>query len=75
MFNVITESVVVAIILVLAMFLVAYLNKFQTNWINVCHTLGFSSKEKPSIVIAKIAELKMLEDESVVSDAKDALGL
>jgi len=44
----------------------------------VCHTLGFSSKEKPSVVLAKIVELKTSKDESVISDysdAKDVLGL
>ena len=78
MFQSIIESMAIAIILVAAMLLVGYLNKFQTHWINICHTLGFSSKEKPNVVMAKIAALKALEDEldvSKYSDAKDTFEL
>ena len=72
MFNNISESITVAIILVCAMLLVGYLIKFQTNWIAVCRVLGFSSKEKSSVILAKIKELKILEDESMALKYFDA---
>ena len=74
----IIESMAVAIILVVAMCLVAYLNKFQTNWIKVCHTLNFSSKEKLDVVLARIKELQDNEENFDIdkySAVKDEFGL
>jgi len=44
--------------------LVAYLNRFFTNWVKICHILGYSSKEKPDVVLARIKHLNDLASKS-----------
>lgn len=72
------EGIIFACIILACLCLVAYLNKHWTNWIKVCHTLGYSAKEKPQVVLDRISKLKTLEEDNVFEEyakAKEELGI
>lgn len=52
-----TEVSAITVIIMALIALVVYLNKFQKRWIEVCHTLGISSKTLPSDVYRQIFNL------------------
>lgn len=69
------DGIILSCIIMVALCAIAYLNKYWTNWIKVCHILGYSSKEKPEVILNKIKELQDSIDTDNYAKAKEELGL